>query len=311
MKTPQYNRSFVKPGIVHIGLGNFQRSHQAVYTEKVLEKSEGSDWGICGVGIMPWDSEIRDALKSQDNLYTLVTQTGDRVEAQIVGSIVEYIYGVDNAQAVVDQLAAPTTRIVSLTVTEKGYSQDQVTGDLDLTNDGVMHDLKNIEAPQTAIGYIVSGLNRRFQDDGKSFTVMSCDNLQGNGDMTKKLVMQFATELNPELAIWIQKNTAFPNSMVDRITPRTTQELKESIKELYGVADLFPVKSEEFIQWVIEDQFSDGRPDWEGLYDATDFMFVEDVHPFEMMKQTSQRRTRCLGLLLPPHRAQASRARHG
>ena len=171
---------------------------------------------------MPWDTEIRDALKAQDNLYTLITQTGDRVEAQVVGSIVEYIYGVDNADAVVKRLADPSTRIVSLTVTEKGYSQDQVTGNLDTRNEMVIHDLQNIDTPKTAIGYIVSGLNKRFQANGKSFTVMSCDNLQGNGDMTKKLVIQFAQELNPELAIWINKNTTFPNSMVDRITPRTT-----------------------------------------------------------------------------------------
>jgi mannitol 2-dehydrogenase len=202
IKTPQYNRSLVLPGIVHIGLGNFQRSHQAIYTEKVLEKGN-IEWGICGVGIMPWDSEIRDALKAQDNMYTLVSQTGDRVEAQIVGSVVEYIYGVDNAKAVVEKLAAPTTRIVSLTVTEKGYSQDQVTGDLDFSNEMVIHDLRNIETPNTAIGYIVAGLNKRFQADGKSFSVVSCDNLQGNGDMTRKLVTQFATELNPELAAWI------------------------------------------------------------------------------------------------------------
>lgn len=183
-----------------------------------------------------------------------------------------------------DKIASPSTRIVSLTVTEKGYSQDQVTGDLDTKNENVVHDLANIETPKTAIGYIVAGLNRRFQASEKSFSVMSCDNLQGNGDMTKKLVIQFAQELNPELAQWIQKNTAFPNSMVDRITPRTTQETKDFLKDKYQIEDLFPVKSEEFIQWVVEDNFCDGRPDWEGLFESSDFMFVEDVHPFEMMK---------------------------
>jgi mannitol 2-dehydrogenase len=152
----------VTAGIVHIGLGNFQRSHQAVYTEQALMKENQAHWGICGVGIMPWDTEIRDALKVQDNLYTLITQTGDRVEAQVVGSIVEYIFGVDNAREVIKKLAAPSTRIVSLTVTEKGYSQDQVTGDLDLKNEMVIHDLANIDTPKTAIGYIVSGLNKRF-----------------------------------------------------------------------------------------------------------------------------------------------------
>lgn len=126
---------------------------------------------------MPWDTEIRDALKAQDNLYTLITQTGDRVDAQVIGSIVEYIYGVDNAKTVVDKLAAPSTRIVSLTVTEKGYSQDQVTGDLDTRNENVIHDLNNIDTPKTAIGYIVAGLNKRFQAGEKSFSVMSCDNL--------------------------------------------------------------------------------------------------------------------------------------
>lgn len=206
------------------------------------------------------------------------------MEAQVIGAVVEYIYGVGNAEAVVEKIAAPTTRIVSLTVTEKGYSQDQVTGDLDLRNDAVIHDLNNIETPKTAIGYIVAGLNKRFQAGSKSFSVLSCDNLQSNGDMTKKLVIQFATQLNPELAIWIEKNTTFPNSMVDRITPRTTQELKDFLKVRFGIDDRFPVKSEEFIQWVIEDNFCDGRPEWEGLNDPSDFMFVEDVHPFEMMK---------------------------
>jgi mannitol 2-dehydrogenase len=283
MKVPTYDRSAVTAGIVHIGLGNFQRAHQAVYTDKVLAKG-ATEWGICGVGIMPWDAEMRDALKAQDNLYTLMTKTGDRVDAQVVGSVVDYVFAVDQPALAVEKMAAPTTKIVSMTVTEKGYSQDQVTGDLNFEDAAIQHDLANIATPKTTIGFIVSALSVRKEAGSKSFTVMTCDNLQANGDMTKKLVLQFANKLNPELAQWIEANTAFPNSMVDRITPRTTDEVKEFLKTTYKVDDAFPVKSEEFIQWVIEDKFCDGRPNWEGLFDESDVIYVQDVHPFELMK---------------------------
>ena len=180
---------------------------------------------------MPWDTAIRDAMKEQDNLYTLMTKTGDRINAQVVGSIVDYVFGVDDPALAVEKMAAPTTKIVSLTVTEKGYSQDQVTGELLLQDESVQHDLKNIATPKTTLGYITSALLKRKESGQKSFTVMSCDNLQGNGDMTKELVLEFAKNLDPELATWIEANTLFPNSMVDRITPRTTDDVKVYISD--------------------------------------------------------------------------------
>lgn len=275
---PKYNRSEVGTAIVHLGVGGFHRAHQALYTDDLLQNKTG-EWGICGVGILPSDSKMRDAMKAQDCLYTLVERDGKSENAKIIGSIVQYLLAADSPAAVIEKMASPTTKIVSLTVTEKGYCLN-AKKELDVTHADVVHDSKNLSKPKTALGYIVAALQERMRAGLPSFTVMSCDNLPANGEVTRSAVTAFAKLVDPAVAKWIESNTAFPNTMVDRITPVTSAQDIESVYNNFGIEDQWPVVCESFRQWIIEDKFCNGRPQWENA----GAQFVQDVHSYELMK---------------------------
>ncbi|MEV8026214.1 mannitol dehydrogenase family protein [Microbacterium sp. NPDC080220] len=277
---PGYDRSAVRTSIVHFGVGGFHRAHEAVFVDRLLAAGE-TDWGICGVGIMPFDLAMRDALRAQDGLYTLVTAAPDGSEqARVIGSIVEYLYAPDDPEAVLAKLADPATRIVSLTITEGGYGVDDATGTFAPTDAGTLADLADSSTPQSVLGYLVTALARRRAGGIPPFTVMSCDNIQGNGTVARTAVLGFAAQQDPELAAWIEAAVRFPNSMVDRITPATTDETRAAVSARFGVDDQWPVRSESFEQWVLEDDFSLGRPPFEQV----GVQLVADVMPYELMK---------------------------
>jgi mannitol 2-dehydrogenase len=279
--TPTYDRSQVRTGIVHLGVGGFHRAHQAMYLDRLMEAGKALDWGICGVGVLPQDARMRDALAAQDGLYTLVLKRPDgSLEPRVVGSITEYLLAPDDPEAVVERMCDPAVRIVSLTVTEGGYSIDPVTGDFDASTPAVQRDLVAGAAPETSFGLVTEALARRRARGVVPFTVMSCDNLQGNGDLARRAFTSFARLRDPELGAWMEAEVAFPNAMVDRITPQTTPEDVAMVAERFGISDAWPVVCEPFTQWVVEDRFPAGRPP---LEDAG-AQLVDDVEPYELMK---------------------------
>jgi mannitol 2-dehydrogenase len=278
---PGYDRSRVTPGIVHLGVGGFHRAHQAMYADRLLEQGGDPSWGICGVGVLPVDERMRDAMRAQDCLYTLVVKHPDgSLEPRVVGSIVEYLLAPDDPEAVVARMADERTRIVSLTITEGGYNFSPVTGEFDAADPGVRHDLQPGAAPRTAFGLVTEALDRRRRNGQPPFTVLSCDNIQGNGDAARRSFAAFARLRDPELGRWVQEQVRFPNSMVDRITPVTTDEDRAELARRFGVEDRWPVVCEPFTQWVVEDDFPLGRPRFEDV----GVQFVEDVEPYELMK---------------------------
>lgn len=278
---PAYDRSKLSTGIVHFGLGNFHRAHQAMYLDRLMGKGLAFDWGICGVGVMPQDAKMRDVMTSQDGLYTLVLKHSDgTLEPRVIGSISNYLFAPDDPSAVLDVMADPAMHIVSLTVTEGGYNIDNETGEFKTTSPGAVHDAEHRDSPQTAFGFIVQALARRRERGVPPFTVMSCDNLPGNGNIARTAVLAQARMADPELAEWIEAKVAFPNCMVDRITPVTTPEDIEHVAGEFGLHDGWPVTAEPFEQWVLEDRFTDGRPPFE---DAG-VQMVDNVVPYELMK---------------------------
>ncbi|HET9022920.1 MAG TPA: mannitol dehydrogenase family protein [Ornithinibacter sp.] len=280
VSTPSYDRAAATVGIVHFGFGNFHRSHVAMYLDRLMESGQGLDWGICGVGVLPHDATMRDVMRAQDCLFTLVVRHPDgSLEPRVVGSVLEFLFGPDDAEAVYARLLDPAVRIVSLTVTEGGYLKNPATGEFDAAHPSVVHDLEHLDDPRTAFAYVVEGLRRRRAAGLPPFTVLSCDNLQGNGHYARQAVVGFARLLDPELAGWIESDVVFPNCMVDRITPATTDQDREAVRRL-GVDDAWPVPAEPFTQWIVEDHFPAGRPPLEGV----DVQFVDDVTPYELMK---------------------------
>jgi len=278
---PTYDRSQLKNGIVHIGVGGFHRSHQAYYIHQLLEKYSGTDWAICGVGLREADRNMANVLNTQNCLYTLVIQhPNGKVESEVIGSITEYLLAVDNPQLVIDTMAHADTKIVSLTITEGGYNFNPITGDFNFENPDIQHDLTHPNHPKTVYGYLTAALRKRRADGLPPFTILSCDNIQHNGDMTRKMVLAFAKKQDVALAEWIAKEVGFPNAMVDRITPVTTSEVTNYLENTHGINDQWCVVCEPFIQWVIEDNFSNGRPALEKL----GVQFVPDVTPYEKMK---------------------------
>ncbi|MGZ0708385.1 mannitol dehydrogenase family protein [Coraliomargarita sp. W4R53] len=278
---PSYDRSQVKAGIIHIGVGGFHRSHQAYYTDRLMNETDASDWGICGVGLRDADRKIGDILAKQDYLYTLIVKHPDgKVENRVIGSIVDFMLGCDDPTPVINKMAHADTKIVSLTITEGGYNFNAATGEFDCKNPGVKHDLSNPEQPQTVFGFLTAALKKRRVAGLPAFTIQSCDNIQHNGDMARKVLLAFAKKQDAELAAWIEREVRFPNAMVDRITPVTTPADIQYLDTELGLKDEWPVTCEPFIQWVIEDAFSDGRPSWESV----DAQFVPDVTPYETMK---------------------------
>jgi len=279
--TPSYDRQTASVGIVHFGFGNFHRAHQAMYVDALMESGEGLEWGICGVGVLPQDAAMRDAMRAQDCLFTLVLRHPDgSLEPRVVGSVLDYLFGPEDADEVYARLIDPAVRIVSLTVTEGGYLKNPATGEFAAGDASVVHDVDHLDNPRTAFAYIVEGLRRRRAAGLAPFTVLSCDNLQGNGVFARQAVTGFARLVDAELADWIDASVAFPNCMVDRITPATTDADRSAVLTEFGIEDRWPVPGEPFTQWIIEDDFPLGRPRLE----AVDVQFVDDVKPYELMK---------------------------
>lgn len=278
---PTYDRARVRTGIVHFGVGGFHRAHQAVYLDELMRRGQALDWGVCGVGLLPGDRRMREVLRAQDHLYTVVVKHADGTrEPRVVGSIVQYLHAPDDPEAVVEKLAEPTTRIVSLTITEGGYNVDSATGRFDAEDAAVRADLEPGAAPRTVFGLVVEALARRRRRGLPPFTVVSCDNVPGNGDVARGCFAAFAELRDPELGDWVRREVRFPNSMVDRITPVTTDEDRAELLRLTGVEDRWPVVCEPFTQWVLEDSFTAGRPPLEEV----GVQLVEDVEPYELMK---------------------------
>jgi fructuronate reductase len=265
-------------GIVHLGIGNFHRAHQALYTEEAM-LARGGNWGICGVTLQG-DVSKRDALMSQDGLYGVVERGPDGVRVTVARALREVLAMPFDRARLFELLVDARVRIVSLTVTEKGYCRDAKTGDADFSNEGVMRDLANAREPSTVPGILTAALKARRDAGILPFTVLSCDNLSHNGAALKQVVASFAARLDQQLAAWIEADVAFPSTMVDRIVPATTDAEREAVREALGVIDETPVPCEPFRQWVIEDRFPGGRPAWE----TAGAQLVEDVGPFEIAK---------------------------
>ncbi|OBC10710.1 mannitol dehydrogenase [Mycobacterium sp. 852013-50091_SCH5140682] len=261
---PNYDRDQVQVGIVHFGVGGFHRAHQAMYIDRLLQKGLATEWGICGVGVLPSDRKMANVMAAQDGLYTLMLVHPDGTrEARVIGSIVDYRYAPDDPEGVVELLASPSTRIISLTITEGGYNLDSVSPD-----------------EVNVFGLVTDALALRRDRGIAAPTIVSCDNIEGNGDMARHTFTTYADRAHPGLGEWISTHTRFPNSMVDRITPVTTPEVIETVHSEFGITDQWPVVAEPFTSWVLEDSFSDGRPPLE----EAGVLMVDDVTPYELMK---------------------------
>lgn len=281
VSVPNYGRAHLRHGIVHIGVGCFHRSHQAYYTHLLLQQNAGPDWAICGVGLREGNRTKQQILKAQDYLYTLIELGPEGARAPIVvGSISEFLFAPDDPDAVIEKMASPEVKIVSLTVTEGGYNVDDSTGRFNADHPDVRYDLENPQEPRSLFGYLTEALRRRRQRDVPPFTVMSCDNLPDNGKVTRGALLAFANLGDPELAKWIEAQVSFPSSMVDRITPSTSENNRRWLKDTYDLDDGWPVICEPFCQWVLEDDFCNGRPEWERV----GVQFTDKVAPYERMK---------------------------
>lgn len=277
VQVPNYSRNNLVPGIVHLGIGAFHRAHQAYYTEAVLNKF-GGQWGIIGSSLR--SPGVRDQLAAQDCLYTLVERSGQGEKLQVIGAVTQTLVGPEDPAALVAAMAQPSIKIVSLTVTEKGYCHHPATGHLNEDHPDIQHDLQHLDTPISAIGFIVAALKKRFDNQQNAFTVLSCDNLPNNGEVLEKVVLQFAQKISPAFAEWIKRNATFPCTMIDRIVPATTDDDRREIEARLGVRDEGMVVCEPFSQWVIEDKFADGRPAWEEV----GVLLVDDVRVFEKIK---------------------------
>ncbi|KZF09939.1 mannitol dehydrogenase [Rhodococcus sp. EPR-157] len=278
---PTYDRSEVTVGIVHFGVGGFHRAHQAMYVDRLLQQGEAAEWGICGVGVLPGDLKMKDVMDAQNCLYTLALKHSDGTwDTRVIGSIVEYLFAPDDAEAVIEKMASESVKIVSLTITEGGYNFSATTGEFDTENPAIVADLADGATPSTTFGLVVEALARRKNRGLQPFTIMSCDNIEGNGHMAQSTFTAFAHLRDPALADWITAEGAFPNSMVDRITPVTTPEVIQGLSDRYAIDDQWPVAGEPFTQWVLEDNFTLGRPPFEDV----GVQVVDDVTPYELMK---------------------------
>ncbi|MDO6695630.1 mannitol dehydrogenase family protein [Aliiglaciecola sp. 3_MG-2023] len=275
---PNYSRDSLSAGIVHIGVGNFHRAHQAMYLHQLFNKGEALDWAIRGAGTKSYDAIMRDKLEPQDWLTTVVELDSDGLTAQVCGSMIDFIE--NDEQSVIQALCSSEIRIVSLTITEGGYFMDDKTGGFNISHPEIQQDINNFSHPKTVFGIIIKALQYRRDNHIPPFTVMSCDNIPHNGLVTKRVVSQMADKIDQQLADWIEKNVSFPNSMVDCITPATSNLEREKLTSLFTINDNAPVFCEPFRQWVMEDDFVNGRPPLEEV----GVEFVDDVEPFELMK---------------------------
>ncbi len=277
---PSYDRRQVTPGIVHIGVGNFHRAHQALVLDRLMNNGAAMDWGIRGLALLAGDERLARAMQEQDGLYTLVEKHSDgHWDYRVIGSIIDVIFAPDNIDAAIEATVDPRIRIVSLTITEGGYNFDRLTGEFMLDTPAVAADLI-ATTPTTVFGLVCEALDRRRARGIEPFAVMSCDNIQHNGAVAKAMFTAFARAKNVDLADWMESSVAFPNSMVDRITPVTNAADVDTVSREIGAEDLCPVLCEPFFQWVVEENFPMGRPRWE---DAG-VQVTDDVSSYEKMK---------------------------
>ncbi len=278
VKVPAYRRADLKPGILHFGVGNFHRAHQAVYLDDLFNLGLDHDWAIVGAGVRAHDAEMRGKLQAQDWLTTVVERDARTQSARVTGAMIDYVEPGD-VPTLMAWLVNPAIRIVSLTITEGGYFLDS-SGRFDATHPDIVMDAANMATPQTVFGLILAGLTARRGAGLAPFTVMSCDNIPGNGHVTRDAVAGLAHLIDPALADWVRTQVAFPDAMVDRITPATSDLERSLVAGTYGIGDNWPVTCETFRQWVVEDIFPQGRP----ALERAGVTFVSDVAPFEMMK---------------------------
>jgi mannitol 2-dehydrogenase len=279
INTPKYARSSLTPGIVHFGVGNFHRAHLAVYLDDLFNMGLNHDWAIIGAGVMPHDEAMREKLAGQDYLTTIVEQDADFSAARITGPMIDFIPPSERTR-LMQTLADPAIRIVSLTVTEGGYMINPATGAFDPSHPALQRDAKHPDDPTSVFGLILHGLKARRARGVPPFAIMSCDNVPHNGVVTRSAVAGLARIFDPAFADWVESTVAFPNAMVDRITPATTDRERRLCQEMFGIEDKWPVFCEEFKQWVVEDHFPSGRP----AFEKVGAEFVDDVTPFEYMK---------------------------
>ncbi|WP_312627048.1 fructuronate reductase [Scandinavium sp.] len=279
VQQPRYNRQQLRSRIIHFGFGAFHRAHQALLTDRVLN-AKGGDWGLCEISLFSGDV-LMSQLRAQDHLYTVLEKGANGNQPIIIGAVHECLNAkLDTLAAIVEKFCEPQVAIVSLTITEKGYCIDPATGRLDVTQPRIVHDLENPAEPHSAPGILVEALHRRRERGLPPFTVLSCDNIPDNGHVVKNAVLGMANKRAPELAQWIADNVSFPGTMVDRIVPAATEESLAEIATAVGVNDPCAISCEPFIQWVVEDNFVAGRPEWE----LAGVQLVEDVLPWEQMK---------------------------
>lgn len=275
---PTYDRARLSPGIVHFGVGNFHRSHQAMYLDRLFNAGRDHDWALIGAGVFAGEARGRDILATQDWLTTLVEQDATTMSARVLGSMIDFLPPADGP-AIITRMCQPDIRIVSLTITEGGYFLDS-KGKFEPTTPAIVADAADPDHPKTVFGMILAALRARRAAGVPAFTVMSCDNIPHNGVVTRNAVVGLAELFDPGLAQWVADTVAFPNGMVDRITPATTDRERGLLESEFGVRDGWPVFSEDFAQWVLEDDFPLGRPAFEDV----GVQFVTDVAPFELMK---------------------------
>ncbi|MBC8158859.1 MAG: mannitol dehydrogenase family protein [Alphaproteobacteria bacterium] len=276
---PSYDRSALTPGIIHIGCGNFHRAHQSWYLGQLFEQGLCMDWAIIGAGVRPADTAMRQKLEKQDWLTTLIELGPNEKRAEVIGSMIDFVPVATDNRPLIDAMADPRIRIVALTVTEGGYYIDPATNGFDVNHPDIRHDAANPDTPRTAFGAMIAALRRRRDAGVGPFSGQSCDNLQGNGNVLKSTVISLARLSDPDLADWIEAECTFPNSMVDCIVPATGPK-EIALARAFGIDDAAPVTHEPFRQWVIEDKFCAGRPDW----DKAGATFADQVNDFESMK---------------------------
>jgi mannitol 2-dehydrogenase len=291
VEAPGYDRGKIRPGVVHIGVGGFHRAHQAVYFDDLARQGLADNWGLIGVGLR--SPQMGEVLNAQDCLYMVVERGSAGSTARVVAVMGRYLYAPQERPAVLDALSDPATRLVTLTITGNGYNLTP-DGEFCVDDPLVADELEDPGQPDTVFGYLVEALERRRRSNVPAFTVLSCDNIPGNGVAARTMVVSFAELRDPGLARWIEQNVAFPNSMVDRITPETTPEERDRLVRSFGVDDRWPVITEPFTQWVIEDRFGNDRPPLEQV----GVQFVKDVAPYELTKKRLLNASHCaLGYL--------------
>lgn len=277
-----YNRNKITTGIAHIGVSNFHRSHQAFYMHELIEKHNAFNYGICGIDLRENDRKIYNILKDQDGLYSLLVKDASGIhKTKVIGSIVEYFYGPENPMAVIERLAKPDIKIISLTIAEDGYHLNEITGEFNQKHPEVAEDFKSPFNPKTVFGYLTQAFKLRKLRGIPGCTILSCDNIKANGDTMKESFYNYVSKNESELLPWLKENTTFPNTMVDRITPETQPKDISVVKKEHSLNDQWPVVCESFTNWIIEDNFfNNDRPKWEKV----GVQFVENIEHYENVK---------------------------